>query len=192
LAASPENSVQGFLAAGHVCTVAGYDAYRDFVRKYRLPVVVTGFEPIDLLSGILECISQLERGEATVSNQYKRSVVQAGNRRALDIVDDVYEICDRPWRGLGVVPGGGLRLRDEWATFDATQRFPRTTLEVVEPPECRSGEVLTGRIKPTECECFGSRCTPETPLGAPMVSAEGACAAYYRYASFQAAARQHE
>jgi len=182
LAASRDNSVEGFLAAGHVCTVAGYESYEAFVRRFRLPVVVTGFEPVDLLTGILECVRQLESGEASVVNMYGRSVAAEGNRHALDIVDDVYEICDRPWRGLGVLPGGGLRLRDRWSRFDASKRFQASTAAVVECPDCRSGEVLIGRIKPTECEQFGRRCTPESPLGAPMVSAEGACAAYYRYA----------
>lgn len=181
LADSRDSTVQGFLAAGHVCTVAGYDSYRRFVEKYRLPVVVTGFEPVDLLMGIRECVEQLERGEARVANCYSRSVAAPGNERALAIVDDVYEICDQPWRGLGVVPSGGLRLRAAWARFDAERRFGRGAAAVEPCTECRSGEVLTGKIKPTECEHFGTRCTPDAPLGAPMVSAEGACAAYYRY-----------
>jgi hydrogenase expression/formation protein HypD len=183
LAASKDNSVQGFLAAGHVCTVAGYDCYREFVQKYHVPVVVTGFEPVDLLAGILACVRQLERGEATVCNEYERSVAAAGNQHALAIMDDVYEPCDFAWRGLGMVPMGGLRLRQKWARLDARRRFRRSTAPTREPEECRSAEVLTGRIRPTECEQFGTRCTPETPLGAPMVSAEGACAAYYRYAA---------
>jgi hydrogenase expression/formation protein HypD len=204
LAASRDSSVQGFLGAGHVCTVAGYDSYHSFVDKYQLPVVVTGFEPVDLLSGILECVRLLEAGEAKVVNCYGRSAAAPGNVRALEIMDDVYEICDRQWRGLGVIPGGGYRLRPKWARFDAEQRFD--TCKGVRhlfvnnglatdqspddkkvpdplPSECRSGEVLTGRIRPTECEFFGGRCTPESPLGAPMVSAEGACAAYFRYSS---------
>jgi hydrogenase expression/formation protein HypD len=182
LAADPQAGIHGFLAAGHVCTVAGFDSYVDFSRRHRMPVVVTGFEPVDLLSGVLECVEQLERGEARVANRYARSARAAGNQPALGLVADVYEPCDRPWRGLGVVPAGGLRLRAEWATWDAETRFPRQSQAVSEPPECRSGEVLTGRIKPPQCECFGVRCTPESPLGAPMVSAEGACSAYYRYA----------
>ena len=183
LAASRDSSVQGFLGAGHVCTVAGYDSYRAFVDKYHLPVVVTGFEPVDLLTGILECVRQLESGEADVVNCYGRSAAAQGNVTALEIMDDVYEICDRPWRGLGVIPGGGFRLRPKWAGFDAERRFEQSATSAVECTECRSGEILTGRIKPTECEFFGNRCTPESPLGAPMVSAEGACAAYYRYAA---------
>jgi hydrogenase expression/formation protein HypD len=184
---SDESQINGFLAAGHVCTVAGYSSYADFVRRYRLPVVVTGFEPVDLLSGILECVKQLEHGTTQVVNQYQRSVQAEGNRHAAKLVADVYEVCDRAWRGLGIVPRGGLRLRDAWAEFDAQKRFDVDCRGVVEDPECRSGEVLTGRIKPTQCECFAKRCTPESPLGAPMVSAEGACAAYYRYAQGRAA-----
>jgi hydrogenase expression/formation protein HypD len=183
LAASPDNSVQGFLGAGHVCTVAGYDDYREFASRYHLPVVVTGFEPVDLLLGILACVRQLEAGEARVENCYGRSAAAAGNRQALAIVDDVFEACDRPWRGLGVIPGGGHRLRAKWARFDAERRFHLDTLTDREPSECPSGRILTGQMKPTECEFFGTRCTPESPLGAPMVSAEGACAAYHRYAA---------
>jgi hydrogenase expression/formation protein HypD len=182
LAESEDSTVQGFLAAGHVCTVAGYTSYEEFVEKHHLPVVVTGFEPVDLLLGIQECVRQLECGEASVVNCYSRSVVARGNERALEIMDDVYEICDRPWRGLGVVPGGGIRLRRKWSHFDADRRFARRKVPVRECSECRSGDVLTGRIKPNECTHFGARCTPDSPLGAPMVSAEGACAAYYRYA----------
>jgi hydrogenase expression/formation protein HypD len=183
LAASRDNSVEGFLGAGHVCTVAGYDSYRSFVERFRLPVVVTGFEPVDLLTGILECVRQLEAGEAKVVNCYGRSAAAPGNVAALAIMEDVYEACDRPWRGLGVIPGGGFRLRPKWARFDAERRFGKCATPARECAECRSGEILTGRIKPTECEFFGNRCTPESPLGAPMVSAEGACAAYYRYAT---------
>ena len=179
--------VQGFLAAGHVCTVIGYDEFHEFARKYRLPVVVTGFEPVDLLTGILACVEQLERGQSTVDNQYSRSVRAAGNREAIRLVNDVFEVCDRPWRGFGVVPRGGLALRPRWRNFDATVRFPRTSLPVIEPTECRSGDVLAGRIKPTECAAFGAGCSPETPLGAPMVSTEGACAAYYRYRAARSA-----
>ena len=188
LAASQENAVQGFLGAGHVCTVAGYDSYRSFAEKYRLPVVITGFEPVDLLTGILECLRQLERGTSEVVNCYGRSAAAAGNAAALAMIDEVYEICDRPWRGLGVVPGGGLRLRPKWKQFDATEKFDGSFVPTQESRDCRSGEVLTGRIKPTECEFFGVTCTPESPLGAPMVSTEGACAAYYRYASGRAGA----
>lgn len=188
LVQNPGNTVEGFLAAGHVCTVVGYESYRQFVQQYRLPVVVTGFEPVDLLAGILECVRQLEQGEAKVSNCYERSVSAAGNRHALEIIEDVYDICDRPWRGMGVVPRGGFRLRQKYQQFDAAQRFQPTSPTNGESGECRSGEVLTGRLKPTDCPWFGNRCTPETPLGAPMVSSEGACAAYFRYASPEKAA----
>lgn len=183
LMANKDSKVQGFLGAGHVCTVTGYQCYEEFVRKYQLPLVVTGFEPVDLLAGILECIRQLESGEATVCNRYSRSALVEGNRQALEIVDDVYEICDRPWRGLGTIAGGGVRLREKWARFDAAKQFTQLDLPVIESTQCRSGEVLSGQIKPVECEHFSTACTPESPLGAPMVSAEGACAAYYRYAS---------
>jgi len=183
LAASEDNSVQGFLGAGHVCTVAGYNCYQDFVHKYRFPVVITGFEPVDLLYGILECVEQLEKGKAAVCNCYSRTVFAEGNRNALAIVDEVYEICDSPWRGLGTIAGGGLKLRAKWAHFDAARRFSLPKLPIIESTRCRSGDVLTGRIKPTECEHFAASCTPESPFGAPMVSAEGACAAYYRYSN---------
>jgi hydrogenase expression/formation protein HypD len=182
LAESEDCAVQGFLAAGHVCTVAGYESYRRFVEKYQLPVVVTGFEPVDLLMGILECVRQLEAGEVEVVNCYSRSVAAPGNEWALAIMDEIYEICDRSWRGLGMVPRGGFRIRSLFARFDAEQRFSREGASKEECSECRSGDVLIGKIKPTECAHFGVRCTPDAPMGAPMVSAEGACAAYYRYA----------
>ena len=181
LVSDPHNRVQGFLAAGHVCTVTGYERYEEFADRHRVPVVVTGFEPVDLLSGILECVRLLEQGRHVVRNRYERSVRRHGNREAMELVGDVYEVCSRPWRGMGVVPGGGLRLRDRWSRFDAARRFPRSAEPSVESSDCRAGQVLAGRIKPTDCECFGTRCTPETPLGAPMVSSEGACAAFYRY-----------
>jgi hydrogenase expression/formation protein HypD len=174
--------VQGFLAAGHVCTVLGCESYAEFTQRYQVPVVVTGFEPVDLLEGILECVRQLEAGACQVSNQYARSVRDAGNRTAQDLVGQVYQVADRPWRGLGIIPAGGLVLRPEFRQFDAEQRFGTTwPVPVVECGNCRSGDVLAGRIKPTECPGFGTRCTPDSPLGAPMVSSEGACAAYFRY-----------
>jgi hydrogenase expression/formation protein HypD len=181
LVASPDNRVHGFLAAGHVTTVVGFESYDDFTRRFRVPVVVTGFEPIDLLRGILACVAQLEAGEARVENRYGRVARRSGNAFARDIVAEVYEVCDRPWRGLGILPAGGLRLRPEWHRFDAQQRFAAPNLNVIEPTDCRAGEVLAGRLKPTDCPAFGTRCTPERPLGAPMVSSEGACAAYYQY-----------
>jgi hydrogenase expression/formation protein HypD len=183
LVRNKESAVEGFLAAGHVCTVTGFASYCRFVAEFGLPVVVTGFEPIDLLAGILECVGQLERGEACVTNCYGRSAAEHGNAAALSLMDRMYEEVDRPWRGLGIVSGGGLRLRHEWARYDAEVRFGlASTAAPAEVSACRSGEVLTGRLRPTECEHFGVRCTPDFPLGAPMVSAEGACAAYFRYA----------
>jgi hydrogenase expression/formation protein HypD len=179
---SPGCNVNAFLAAGHVCTVIGFESYDEFVARYHVPVVVTGFEPVDLLRGILASVEQLEAGEARIENCYGRSARPAGNAVAGDIVWQVYEICDRPWRGLGTISAGGLRLKCQWAQFDAALRFGGLPLAVIESNECRSGEVLAGQIKPSGCPSFGSRCTPEQPLGAPMVSSEGACAAYYRYA----------
>jgi len=179
---SAENWVQGFLAAGHVCTVTGYESYDDLTSRYGVPVVVTGFEPVDLLQGIRDCVRQLETGVATVRNCYGRSVRRTGNVAARDIVQQVYEIADRQWRGLGIIPAGGLRLRTEWRHFDAERRFCAVRQSHgIEDGVCRSGDVLAGRIKPTGCTNFGARCTPATPLGAPMVSSEGACAAYFRY-----------
>ncbi|MEW4527196.1 hydrogenase formation protein HypD [Maioricimonas sp. JC845] len=182
---SPGNRVEGFLAAGHVCTITGFDSYVDFVREFRVPVVVTGFEPVDLLEGIRECVRQLESGRAEVTNCYARSVRREGNRHALVAVEQVYRIADVPWRGLGVIPSGGLRLRPEYARFDARRRFEDTGCEeelpVITTPDCPAAEVLAGRMRPSDCPQFGSRCTPDSPLGAPMVSSEGACAAYFRY-----------
>lgn len=179
----PGNRVQGFLAAGHVCTVIGYDSYEDFCARHRMPVVVTGFEPVDLLLGIAECVRQLEAGSHRATNRYARSVRPEGNLAARAVVDRVFEPADRPWRGLGIIPGGGLVLRPEWSRFDARVRFGDgpAPLAVVEPEACRGGDVLAGRIRPTACPAFGTTCTPESPLGAPMVSTEGACAAYFRY-----------
>lgn len=178
----PEVRVQAFLAAGHVCTIMGYDTYASFVEQYRVPVVVTGFEPLDLLAGILECVRQLELGQAEVANEYPRSVREEGNLSARKIVDQVYEVTDQAWRGMGDIAQSGYRLRATWLQFDAGLRFPRTQVIVgKEHSLCRAGDVLAGRIRPTECSAFGNLCTPDAPLGAPMVSSEGACAAYYRY-----------
>jgi hydrogenase expression/formation protein HypD len=181
IVASPDCRVHGFLAAGHVCTVAGCEDYGPFVERHRMPVVVTGFEPVDLLRGILECVRQLESGDPRLANCYARTARDAGYPTARRLVDGVFEVCDRPWRGLGVIPRGGLRLRREWTKFDAQKRFDHASLRVLEPSECKSGDVLAGRIKPTACPSFGNACTPDHPLGAPMVSSEGACAAYFRY-----------
>jgi hydrogenase expression/formation protein HypD len=178
----PDNRVQGFLAAGHVCTVMGYDTYDEFVLQFRVPVVVTGFEPLDLLRGILECIHLLETGDPRAVNAYARSVRREGNRSARQIVDEVYDVADGNWRGMGHIPRGGLRLKPAWRRFDARLRFPLRQVSAPVPPNtCRAGEVLAGRIRPTACAAFGLTCTPDLPLGAPMVSSEGACAAYYRY-----------
>lgn len=179
--AAPNNRVQGFLAAGHVCTVMGYEMYHDLAARFRVPIVVTGFEPIDLLEGLLMLTAQLEAGRHVVENQYARSVQAEGNRLAQAAIAEVYEVCDRPWRGLGVIRQSGLRLRPAYHDLDAERRFPSTAARSIEPAECRSGEVLLGMLRPDQCEAFGTRCTPEHPLGAPMVSSEGACAAYYHY-----------
>jgi len=180
---APDNRVQAFLAAGHVCTVAGFADYHDLARRRGVPIVVAGFEPIDLLQALLDCVEQLEAGRAEVANRYPRSVREAGNRTAQELVDRVYRAADRPWRGLGVVPAGGYALRPEWRRFDAELRYPRAVraMPVDGDSECRAGEVLCGRLRPSDCPSFGVRCTPTSPLGAPMVSSEGACAAYYRY-----------
>jgi hydrogenase expression/formation protein HypD len=178
---SPHNRVQGFLAAGHVCTVMGYTEYEPLARKYRVPVVVTGFEPLDILQGVFLCVKQLEEGRAEVENQYTRSVRREGNRPAQQLVAEVFQVVPRKWRGIGAIPQSGLGLRDAYADFDAERRFGLASRAVEEPSECISGLVLQGVKKPSECAAFGTRCTPERPLGATMVSSEGACAAYYRY-----------
>lgn len=187
--AAADCRVQGFLAAGHVCTITGFRDYERLTGRYRVPIVVTGFEPLDLLEGILDCVTQLEAGHASVSNRYPRSVRIDGNPEARGFIERVYRVADQPWRGLGVIAGGGFVLRDEFRELDARRRFPAGPIElpVLDEVRCRSGEVLIGRIRPRECESFGTACTPESPLGAPMVSSEGACAAYYRYASRPAA-----
>jgi hydrogenase expression/formation protein HypD len=179
--AAPGNRVQGFLAAGHVCTVTGFEDYEGLAERYRVPIVVTGFEPADLLEGILMTVRQLEGGRHEVENQYARSVRRGGNPRAQAVVAEVYEVCDRPWRGLGALPRSGLRLTPAYRDFDAAERFEVGHVTAVEPAECRSGEVLQGLLRPDECSAFGTRCTPDHPLGAPMVSGEGACAAYWKY-----------
>lgn len=183
IAADPNSRVQGFLAAGHVCTVTGYAGYDPFVRETRLPVVVTGFEPLDLLQGLAACVDQLERGRAGLVNAYSRCARPAGNPHARKLIDSVFDVADVPWRGLGVISSGGLRLRSTLAKFDARRRYelqPGNDME--SGSECRSGDVLTGRLKPPDCPLFGNICTPDAPQGAPMVSSEGACAAYFRYA----------
>jgi hydrogenase expression/formation protein HypD len=179
--ASPHNRIQGFLAAGHVCTVMGYAEYEPIARQYHVPIVVTGFEPLDILQGVYLCIKQLEEGRSQVENQYARSVRYDGNKAAQKLMREVFAVVPRQWRGIGEIPQSGLGLRDVYAEFDAEQRFNMASNTVPESAECISGSILQGVKKPYECPVFGTRCTPEYPLGAPMVSSEGACAAYYRY-----------
>jgi len=181
LMSSPDCRVQAFLAAGHVCTVMGFEEYFPLAAKYRVPIVVTGFEPLDILHGILMVVQQLESGRAEVENQYARSVRREGNQPAQDLIRKVFKIVHRKWRGLGEIPQSGLGLRDEYAALDAEKKFGLVAHHVEEPAECIAGLVLQGLKKPPECPAFGTRCTPEHPLGATMVSSEGACAAYYRY-----------
>lgn len=178
---SPANRVQAFLAAGHVCAVMGFREYEPIAERYRVPVVVTGFEPLDLLQGIHMAVRALEAGRHGVENQYARAVTREGNLPAQRLVAEVFAPCDRKWRGIGEIPASGLRLRPEYADFDAERRFDVGHLTAAESPLCIAGEVLQGLRKPHECAAFGRECTPERPLGAPMVSSEGACAAYFRY-----------
>lgn len=178
---SPTNRVQGFLAAGHVCAVMGYNEYLPIAGKYRIPIVVTGFEPLDILQGILMCVEQLESGRAEVANQYARAVSQDGNRPAMEIVSQVFRVVPRKWRGVGEIPQSGLGLAEAYDAFDAEKKFDVTGVTADESPDCISGLILQGVKKPNECSAFGTRCTPEHPLGATMVSNEGACAAYHRY-----------
>ena len=181
LLGGPHNQVQGFIAPGHVCTIMGYRQYEAISRDFHVPIVVGGFEPVDLLEAVFMLVAQLEEGRAEVENQYVRSVSYEGNLPAQRLVESVFEVSDRKWRGMGVIPQSGLRLREEFAAYDAERVFPASHLTVAEPPECISADVLQGLKRPTECPVFGGRCTPENPMGALMVSAEGACAAYYRY-----------
>ena len=178
---SPQNRVSGFLAAGHVCTVVGYAEYEPLAEKYGVPFVVTGFEPLDILQGVYMLVKQLEEGRAEVENQYSRAVQRDGNAPAQDLIREVFQIVPRKWRGIGAIPHSGLGLRQPYDMFDAEQRFGVAGKEVEESGECISGLVLQGIKKPLDCPAFGTRCTPEQPLGATMVSGEGACAAYYRY-----------
>ncbi len=178
---SPECRVNGFLAAGHVCTVMGTQQYEPLAARYRVPIVVTGFEPLDVLDGIRRCVLQLESGRAEVENAYQRAVRSEGNVPAQQMLDRVFDTTERQWRGIGMIPDSGWNLSAAYAEFDASRRFDLAELSVDEPARCRAGEVLQGLIKPNECACFGGECTPRSPLGAPMVSSEGACAAYYQY-----------
>jgi hydrogenase expression/formation protein HypD len=178
---SPTCRVQAFLAAGHVCSVMGTAEYPPLAEKYRVPIVVTGFEPLDILEGIRRTIIQLEQGRHEVENAYPRAVRAEGNPAAMAMLRDVFEVTDRTWRGIGMIPGSGWRLSSRYREFDAEQRFDVGGIHTAESPICRSGEVLQGLIKPHECAAFGKQCTPRNPLGATMVSSEGACAAYYAY-----------
>ena len=182
--AAPLNRVQGFLAAGHVCTIMGTAEYEPLAERFRVPVVVTGFEPVDLLEGILRCVAMLEAGRYGVENAYGRAVQADGNPHARAVVEEVFEVTDRKWRGIGSIPHSGYRLRAKYAGFDAESRFAVGDLSPEESKLCLSGLVLQGLKKPHECPAFGKECTPQTPLGATMVSSEGACAAYYHAGRF--------
>jgi hydrogenase expression/formation protein HypD len=178
---SPDNRVQGFLGPGHVCTVMGYEEYLPIAEQFRVPIVITGFEPVDMLQGVLWTVRQLEAGKAVVENQYSRAVRREGNLQSRKLIEDVFEICDRKWRGVGSIPASGYKLRAEYRDHDAELIFQVDKIETQESSECISGQVLRGLKKPHDCPAFGTRCTPQSPLGATMVSSEGACAAYYAY-----------
>jgi hydrogenase expression/formation protein HypD len=184
---SPGNKVQAFLAAGHVCSVMGYWEYPPLAGRFRVPIVVTGFEPLDLLDGIRRTVIQLEAGRHEVENAYSRVVTFEGNRAAQKLLSEVFVVTDRAWRGIGVIPKSGWKLNAEYREFDAEERFKITGIHTEESPLCHSGDVLRGAIKPAECPAFGKECTPRHPLGATMVSSEGACAAYYNYGRFLSA-----
>jgi len=179
--AAPGCNVQGFLAAGHVCTIMGYSEYERLARRYQVPIVVTGFEPLDILEGICRTVAQLEAGKAEVENQYRRAVKREGNLEARKMMIEVFAVIDRSWRGLGVIADSGFRLRRRYESFDAVRRFDVPPQDGEVSTECISGLILQGIKKPPECAAYGKQCTPEHPLGATMVSSEGACAAYYRY-----------
>jgi hydrogenase expression/formation protein HypD len=178
---APGNRVQAFLGPGHVCAVVGTRQYEALAARYRVPIVITGFEPVDLLEGILMCVRQLEAGQAAVENQYARTVAPDGNRAARALIAEVFEVTDRKWRGIGAIPKSGYRISAEYRDFDAERLFAVEDIDTVEPAACMSGLVLRGLKKPSDCPAFGTTCTPRTPLGATMVSAEGACAAYFQY-----------
>ncbi len=181
----PDVRIQGFLAAGHVCAVMGYHEYHELAEKFGIPIVVTGFEPVDILTGIYRTIQQLESGKSLVDNAYARVVTEKGNVEAQRLLKEVFEPVDRQWRGIGMIPGGGLALREEYSLFDAEKIFSLERIRTEEPEGCIAGEILQGLKKPGQCPSFGTLCTPDKPLGAPMVSSEGACAAYYRYSGNQ-------
>lgn len=178
---APDNRVQAFLGPGHVCTVVGYDEYQPLIDRYSVPIVITGFEPVDMLEGILMTVEQLEAGQARLENQYSRVVARQGNAASVALIREVFEVCDRKWRGVGAIAASGWRLRDAYRDFDAEFRFDVKTIDTAESCACISGEILRGLKKPHDCSAFGAACTPDTPLGATMVSSEGACAAYFHY-----------
>lgn len=185
LLSDEQNVVQGFLAAGHVCTIMGMKEYEPIVNKYKVPIVVTGFEPVDLLQGILMLVKQLEQGEYKLENQYSRVVKPEGNKDAIQIIQQVFTVTNREWRGIGTIPQSGYELKSEYAVYDANKKFSIPQTKVQESSECIAGDILKGIKKPHECAQFGKKCTPLHPLGAPMVSSEGACAAYYHFANMQ-------
>ena len=185
LLSSPENRVQGYLAAGHVCTVMGWEEYEPIAKKYKVPIVPTGFEPVDILEGILLVVKQLEEGRHEVENQYLRSVKREGNRPAQKLIKEIFEITNRKWRGIGEIPSSGLKIRDKYADFDAERKFDVGNIKANEAEICISGIILQGLKKPNECPAFGKECSPSHPLGATMVSSEGACAAYFKYQRLQ-------
>jgi hydrogenase expression/formation protein HypD len=181
---APDNRVQGFLGPGHVCTIMGYAEYEPLVDRYGVPIVITGFEPVDLLEGLLLTVRQLEAGRAEVENAYGRAVRREGNPQSLRLLDDVFEVCDRKWRGIGTIPSSGLKLRPEYRDHDAERLFDVDDIETRESSVCISGQILRGLKKPHDCPAFGCECTPQAPLGATMVSSEGACAAYYAHGRY--------
>jgi hydrogenase expression/formation protein HypD len=179
---SPKSKVDGFLAAGHVCTVMGTEEHLPLAKKFKVPIVVTGFEPVDLTLGVLKLVTQLEKGETKVENAYRRTAPSQGSESAQAVIREVFTITDRAWRGIGIIPKSGYKLRSKYKSFDALTRFPHVKkVKATESKICRSGDVLQGLIRPDQCPAFGKQCTPLTPLGATMVSSEGACAAYYKY-----------
>ncbi|MCP4120732.1 MAG: hydrogenase formation protein HypD [Bacteroidetes bacterium] len=178
----PENIIDGFLAAGHVCTIMGASEYHPLAEKYHIPIVITGFEPVDLLQGILMVVKQLEADSAKVENQYSRVVKEEGNAKAMEVIEQVFEVTDRMWRGIDVIPQSGYGVKEDFSSFDADRKFKIDLAEVRENESCIAGDIMKGIKKPPQCPNFGKECTPQNPLGAPMVSSEGACAAYYNYA----------
>jgi hydrogenase expression/formation protein HypD len=181
LLSNPQSNIDGFLAAGHVCTVMGYNEYIPLVEKFNIPIIITGFEPADIAQGIFMCVKQLENDTAELENQYKRSVSKEGNIHAAKILSEVFTISDKSWRGIGVIPMSGYSISEKYSDYNAENKFDVGDIVEKEDPLCISGEILQGYKKPVDCKAFGKKCTPSSPLGAPMVSSEGACSAYYTY-----------